>query len=139
MPDNSLGERGWSFEAGTQRASVPYSFLIGPGGEFGLYDGLRWASLHAGIEGWVEAVALAHHAAHWAQQITKVAGQSVDDLDLTDFEEVQEVRGLADTWWRGADSLIAVYTGERACLGPKCDPIALIYSGLDDWGLHGAV
>jgi hypothetical protein len=53
------------------------------------------------------------------------------------FEPVAEVRGLADTWWRGPDSLVAVYTGCFTCFGPGYPREARIYSGLDDWGLHG--
>ncbi|GID33399.1 hypothetical protein Abr02nite_83820 [Paractinoplanes brasiliensis] len=65
---------GWWFEAGPQRTAVPYSFMIGPTDEFGIHDGRRWVPLHASIEGWIESLALAHHAANWAKQITKVTG-----------------------------------------------------------------
>ncbi|MFJ9696008.1 hypothetical protein [Kitasatospora sp. NPDC101183] len=137
LPDNSHAE-GWSFEAGPQRTALPYGFWIGPSGEFAI-DGDHWAPLHASIEGWVEALALAHHAASWARQITKVTGEDVDAIDLTGFEPVPEVRGLADTWWRGPDSLIAVHTGEAVALSWPRGRTAWIYSGLDNWGLHGGV
>ena len=137
VPEGSTAE-GWWFEAGIQRTAVPYSFMIGPKGEFGIHAD-RWTPLHQTVEGWVEAVALAHHASTWAKQITKVTGDEVDALTLDSFEPVWEVRGLADSWWRGADSLVAVYTGEAECLAaPQCRA-ALIYSGLDKWGLHGGV
>lgn len=110
--------------------------MIGPRGEFGVY-GERWAPLHSTIEGWVESVALAHHAALWAKTVTKVTGADVEAIRLDGYEAVAEVVGLADTWWRGGDSLVAMYTGEAECMAtPQCRT-AIIYSGLDSWGLHG--
>ncbi|MFD8809275.1 hypothetical protein [Streptomyces sp. NPDC059597] len=61
----------------------------------------------------------------------------MDDLELGGFEAVPEVAGLADTWWRGTDSLIAVYRGEAEIMdAPRCQT-ATIYAGLDAWGLRG--
>ncbi|MGJ5748763.1 hypothetical protein FB563_6316 [Streptomyces puniciscabiei] len=127
---------GWWFEAGDQRTAVPFSFMIGPRGEFGIHAE-RWVPLHASVEGWVESLALAHHAAMWAQQITKVTGEDIDALQLGLHEPVPEVEALADGWWRGTDSLIAVYTGEAECFAKPEYRTAVIYSGLDKWGLHG--
>ncbi|GAA3780621.1 hypothetical protein GCM10022206_19520 [Streptomyces chiangmaiensis] len=59
-PEGSSSEGRW-FEAGMQRTAVPYSFMIGPAGEFGIYAD-HWAPLHATVEGWVEALALAGSA-----------------------------------------------------------------------------
>ncbi len=127
---------GWWFWAGDQRTSVAYSFMIGPRGEFGLGTS-RWVPLHASVDGWVESVALAHHAAMWAKRITKVGGDDVDALELGSCEPVPEVEGLADQWWRGEDSLIAVHTGQAEFFSrPDCRT-AVVYSGLDSWGLHG--
>ncbi|MEV8395444.1 MULTISPECIES: hypothetical protein [unclassified Streptomyces] len=134
-PDNSLGE-GWWFEAGMQRTAVPYSFMIGPAGEFGIHSD-RWTPLHASIEGWVESLALAHHASTSAPQITKVTGDAVAGLSLDGYEPMPEAMGLADTWWRGTDSLIAIYTGEAECLAAPKYRTAYIYSGLDEWALRG--
>ncbi|GAA1000863.1 hypothetical protein GCM10009555_104480 [Acrocarpospora macrocephala] len=137
-PDTPEGapEEGWWFEAGAQRTAVSYSFMIGPHGEFGVH-GDRWVPLHSTVEGWVESVALAHHASTWAKTITKVTGRDVDSLQLDLYEAVTEVAGLADNWWRGADSLVAIYTGEAECMAaPQCQT-AYIYSGLDSWGLRG--
>lgn len=135
VPEGSAAD-GWWFSAGDPRVSIPYGFLIGPGGAFGISCD-AWAPLHAGIEGWVESLALAHHAARWATSITKITGDAVDDLDLAAYEPVPEVQGITDNWWRGADSLVAVYRGEAECLAePRCRT-AHIYSGLDDWGLRG--
>lgn len=116
--------------------STAYGFVIGPGGEFGIH-GYRWAPLHADTEGWVESLALAAHARRWARTITRLTGEAVDSLDLEGYEPVPEVRGLTDTWWRGADSLIAVYRGEAVAMdAPGCQE-AHVYGGLDEWGLHG--
>jgi hypothetical protein len=126
----------WHFEAGAQRTALPYSFVIGPGGEFGLHAG-KWVPLHASVEGWVEALALADRAWRCARTTTTLTGAAVDDLELVGFEEVPEVAGLADTWWRGSDSLIAVYRGEAEVMdAPQCRT-ATIYAGLDAWGLRG--
>ncbi|MFD7027236.1 hypothetical protein ACFWAR_04270 [Streptomyces sp. NPDC059917] len=126
----------WHFGAGDQRTALPYAFMIGPNGEFGLHAG-TWAPLHASVEGWVEALALADRARRCARTTTTVTGDEVDGLDLRGFEPVPEVAGLADTWWRGTDSLIAVYRGEAAVMrAPQCRT-ATIYAGLDEWGLKG--
>ena len=56
VPEGSPTE-GWWSEAGPQPTAVPYSFMIGPGGEFGIL-GDRWTPLHQTVEGWVESLAL---------------------------------------------------------------------------------
>jgi hypothetical protein len=134
-PEGSPAE-GWWFEAGMQRTAVPYSFMIGPGGEFGVH-GDRWVPLHATFEGWVESVALAYHAAMYAKEIVKVVADEVEAVRLEGHEPVQEVAGLADTWWRGPDSLVAVYRGEAECMSAPVCRTAFVYTGLDRWGLHG--
>jgi hypothetical protein len=112
--------------------------MIGPAGEFGIHAG-RWAPLHAAVEGWVESLALAHHAYTWAKKVVQVHGDDVDGIVLDGYEPVREVRGLADTWWRGADSLVAISSGEAEALSFPRGRTALIYSGLDEWGLRGGV
>ncbi len=119
-----------------QRTAVPYSFMIGPDGEFGVY-GDRWVPLHAAVEGWVESVALAYHASMWAKKILKVTADEVEAIRLEGHEPVHEVAGLADTWWRGSDSLVAIYRGEAECLAAPACRTAFVYTGLDHWGLHG--
>ncbi|MGA5820126.1 hypothetical protein ACPC54_19945 [Kitasatospora sp. NPDC094028] len=52
---------------------------------------------------------------------------------------MREARGLADTWWRGTDSLVAVHTGEAEACSWPAGRTAWIYSGLDAWGLRGGV
>ncbi|MCX5323826.1 hypothetical protein OG847_30910 [Streptomyces sp. NBC_00120] len=136
-PEGSASE-GWWFEAGMQRTAVPYSFMIGPSGEFGIHAD-QWVPLHATVEGWVESLALTDHASTCAKQIVKVTGDDVNGIVLDGYEQVREVMGVADTWWRGADSLVAVYTGEAEALSFPRGRTALIYSGLDEWGLRGGV
>ncbi|WP_207946815.1 hypothetical protein [Actinomadura sp. 7K507] len=89
--------------------------MISPSGEFGIHAG-KWAPLHATVEGWVESLALADHAFRWAKQITRLVGDDVDGIELDGYEPVREVMGLADTWWRGPESLVALYTGEATAL-----------------------
>ncbi|MGQ4730848.1 hypothetical protein ACUN3E_24655 [Streptomyces sp. Ju416(a)] len=134
-PEETPAE-GWSFPAGDCRVSMAYSFMIGPDGAFGI-DAYRWTPLHASTDGWVESLALAAHAQRWAETITRIKGKAVESLDLNGFEPVPEVQGVTDTWWRGRDSLIALYRGEAVGLdAPQCLE-AHTYNGLDEWGLHG--
>lgn len=125
---------GWWFEAGMQRASVDFSFMIGPDDSFGIHAG-RWTPLHASVDGWVESVALTYHARMWSSRMTRVTGDDVDALPLADCDPVPEVQGLADTWWRGEDLLVALHTGEALCRDFPGARTAWVYSGLDPWGL----
>ncbi len=135
LPEYST-EAGWAFDAGPARTALPFGFLIGPAGEFGV-DGDRWAPLHETVEGWVESLALAHHASASAARITRLTGDALDDLDLTGCTPVPEVAGLADTWWRGEDTLVARYTGEAEACGFPPYRTALVYSGFGDADLRG--
>ncbi|MEU4811303.1 hypothetical protein AB0H20_19070 [Nocardia fluminea] len=78
MPVDAVDRVGW-FDVGTQRVSMAYSFSIGPAGEFGI-DGERWVPLHASIEGWIESLALAHHASSYAPRIDTLRGDAIDEL-----------------------------------------------------------
>jgi hypothetical protein len=131
-----LSELGWAHYAGDQRSSVPFSFWTGPHDEFGI-RGPRWTPLNASVEGWVESVALAHHAALFARKTTKLNGADVDALDLSGFEQVPEVRGLADTWWRRPGSYIAVFRGEALARGGggRHAPTAraIVYEAIPEW------
>ncbi|MFC9537284.1 hypothetical protein [Streptomyces sp. NPDC056975] len=134
-PEGSETE-GWSHQAGSCRVSMAYGFRIGPDGAFGI-DAYRWTPLHARTDGWVESLALAAHARRWAQTVTRIKGKAVESLDLSGYEPVPEVEGVMDTWWRGRNSLIALYRGEAVGLdAPQCLE-AHVYSGLDEWGLRG--
>ncbi|GIJ43990.1 hypothetical protein Val02_08760 [Virgisporangium aliadipatigenens] len=128
--------RGWWLEAGVQRSAVPYSFVIGPDGAYGVLAD-RWVPLHESVEGWIESLALTYHATAWARRITKVTGATPEEFGLDGFAPVAEVRGMGDTWWRGADSLVAVHLERTVCLGGPATFTAWTYSGLDEWGLHG--
>lgn len=126
-------EDGWWFDAGTQQTANLFSFKIGPRDEFGIH-GETWAPLHAGMEGWIEAVALANHAMLWADSITTVHGADVDEFDLSGFEQVPEVQGLTDTWWRKPGTYVAIFRGEVAAAGSPSErnPTAQVYSGLPE-------
>jgi hypothetical protein len=112
--------------------------MIGPSGEFGIHAG-RWVPLQASVTGWVELLALTHHVSMWAQQIVKVTGGEVDGIVVDGYEPVREMQGLADTWWREADALVAIYSAEAEALSFSRGRTALIYSGLDEWGLREGV
>ncbi len=117
---------GWWFEAGLQRTAVPYGFMIGPTGEFGIH-GDHWVPLHATVEGWVESLALAHHAVSSAHRITRLTGDDVAVVDLDEYELVPEVEGLADSWWRDDDTLIAVYAGEAEAFAAPESRTTIVY------------
>ncbi|MFJ6934794.1 hypothetical protein [Streptomyces sp. NPDC101132] len=119
------------FEAGREPTAVPYAFMVGPAGEFGI-QGYAWAPLHATAEGRVESVALPYDASPSAKQVTRLVGDEVDGVDLSGHEPPREVRGLADTWWRGPDSLVALYTGEATAMASSRGRVAPVHSGLDD-------
>ncbi|MFE4696880.1 hypothetical protein ACFRIC_07285 [Streptomyces sp. NPDC056738] len=56
-------------------------------------------------------------------------------IDAT-LESVPEVRGLAETWWRSKDSLIALCRGEAVSMDALRGIEAHVYGDLDEWGLH---
>lgn len=128
-PEGSAAD-GWWFDVGPQRAAVPYAFMVGPTGEFGIHSD-RWVPLHASVDGWVESLALAYYAAALAETITRVEGDAVDRVVLDGYEPVPEVGGLADTWWRGPGRLVAIYTGEAVAMSAPGVRTARIYAGLD--------
>jgi hypothetical protein len=126
--ESGFPEPGWWFEAGPQRTALPYSFLIGPDGSFGLAMD-SWVPLHARIEGWIESLALAQSAEHIAETVTTLSGDAVTDLDLSGMRPVPEGAGIVDAWWHGAGSLIAVYNGEAELFGRPDYRVARVYSG----------
>jgi hypothetical protein len=125
-------EEGWWFWAGDQRSSVLFRFLVGPRGEFALEGAGRKVLLHASVDGWIESVALSYHASMFAGQITKVKGAAVEDLDLSALEPVPLTAGLADTWWRGPDSLVTVYRGEADSFANPVSLRAHLYEGMPE-------
>lgn len=129
MPEiGTTGE--WWFDAGDQRCSMGYSFCVGPRGEFAIEDGRGRTVLHDSVAGWVESLALAYSAALWAPHITTVHGTAVQDLDLSRMEQFPEVAGVSDTWWRGEETVIAVYRGEAQLFGDPALQVGTIYSGI---------
>jgi hypothetical protein len=101
---------------------MAYGFVIGPDASFGI-DAYRWTPRHASTDGWVESLALAAHARRWAKTVTRITGKAAEALDLGGYEPVREVQGVTDAWWRGKDSLIALYRGEAVGLdAPQCSP-----------------
>ncbi|GAA2170252.1 hypothetical protein [Glycomyces lechevalierae] len=70
--------------------TVAYGFMIGPDGAFGIAE-VRWAALHASIEGWIGSLALAHGAFTYAEQVTKFTSSRVDSVDFTGLDRVEEV------------------------------------------------
>lgn len=128
-PEGSAAD-GWWFDVGPQRAAVPYAFMLGPAGEFGIHSD-RWVPLHASVDGWVESLALAYHAAALARTVTRLEGDEVDRIALDGYEPVPEVAGLADTWWRGPGTLVAIYTGEALAMSALAARTARVYAGLD--------
>lgn len=129
LPECSAYE-GWWIPAGETRTALPYSFMINTAGEFGLCHWDTWVPLHATVEGWVESLALAHYAAERARKVTKHTGRRAAKLSLAAYDPVPEVMGLADTWWRGEDSLVAVYTGEARLFSTPSYATSFVYSGL---------
>lgn len=125
-------EEGWWFSAGDQRFSVPFRFLVDPRGEFALEGADRKIPLHASVDGWVESVALSYRASAFAGQITTVRGAAVEDLDLSALEPVPLTAGLADTWWRGPDSLVAVYRGEADSFADPRYLRTYLYEGIPE-------
>jgi hypothetical protein len=117
------------FDAGQTRSALPYTFDIGPQGEFGLGCG-RFTALHESVEGWIEAQALAYYAAVEAQKITVAA-----DVDLSRFEPVDEVRGAADNWWCTETTLVSVHGGLAAYYDQPEARYARVYEDVSSTGV----
>jgi hypothetical protein len=121
---------GWYFAAGPQRCAVPYAFLIGPDGTFGIADDEdRWVPLHASIEGWIESLALTYAAATIAGTITRLTGRAVDEIDLTTMQPVMEVNGINTGWWYRPGQLAALYAGEADLFDRPGHRTAFLYTG----------
>jgi hypothetical protein len=128
--EDAFPRPGWFFEAGPQRCAVPYAFLIGPDGSFGIAGGDdRWVPLHASIKGWVESLALAYAAADIADTVTRLTGSAVDEVDLTVMQPVMEVEGINTGWWYRPGLLAALYTGESDLFGQPASRTAFLYAG----------
>lgn len=128
---DEFGETGWWTECGSQRSALPYSFMVAPGGSFGILEA-SWVPLHASLDGWIESLALTYALNGRAAHVRRIVGSDRDALDLTNLEVVAEVQGRADTWWRGDDRLIAIYRGEALLFERDEYAIAFVYDGLKD-------
>lgn len=133
----------WWFDAGDPRVSTWYGFLIGPDNEFRIDDRVNRVILQSSMAAWVESVALAYQARHWAPRSVTVRRPVVDELDPSSMEPFMEVAGVSDGWWRGADTSPCT-GGEAWLLGRPEEQIATIYSDitepeiyLDCWPLIG--
>jgi hypothetical protein len=50
---------------------------------------------------------------------------------LTDVvHQFLEIAGVADTWWRGEEAIVAVYRGEAQLFGDPALQVGTIYSGI---------
>ncbi|MEV4822574.1 hypothetical protein [Micromonospora sp. NPDC049274] len=129
--EDCCAPQGWFFEAGPQRTAVPYAFLIGPDGTFGIAGGDdgQWVALHRSIDGWVEALALAYTAMDVADTVTRLTGSAVDQLDLTAMQPVAEVGGITNGWWYRPGLLVAVYSGESELFAGPAYRTAYLYAG----------
>ncbi|MET7752349.1 hypothetical protein [Micromonospora sp. NPDC005367] len=129
--EDTFAPQGWFFEAGPQRTAVPYAFLIGPDGTFGIAGGDdgQWVPLHRSIDGWVEALALAYAAMDVADTVTRLTGSAVDQLDLTAMQPVAEVGGITNGWWYRPGLLAAVYSGESELFARPAYRTAYLYAG----------
>lgn len=128
--EDAFPRPGWYFEAGPQRCAVPYAFLIGPDGWFGIAgDDDRWVPLHASIEGWIESLALAYAAADIADTVTRLAGRVVDEIDVTAMQPVMEVQGISTGWWYRPGQLAALYAGEADLFDRPGSRTAFLYAG----------
>jgi hypothetical protein len=122
----------WLFEVGPSRTAVPYGFMIGPDGAFGI-AATRWVALHTSIEGWIGSLSLAHDAFAYAEQVTRFTNNRVDAIDFTGFDRVEEVEGLVDTWWRGDGVLLASCSGEAEAFEAPQTREVLRYTGVPGW------
>lgn len=117
--DPDVNAHGILVTVGNPRTALSYGFAINAQGHFGICGMDTWVALHASVEGWVESLALAYAARDNAGRVRRVTGEDVRALTTGpgDFTPVTEVAGLADTWWRSADSLVAIQRGEAQLFG----------------------
>jgi hypothetical protein len=122
----------WLFEVGPPATAVPYWFMIGPDGAFGISES-RWVPLHGTFEGWIESLALAYDAFMYSEQVTRYSNVRVETIDFTDLEPIEVVEGITDTWWRGKGVLVACCSGEARAFDAPQSRMALRFTGDLDW------
>ncbi|WP_144126800.1 hypothetical protein [Catellatospora sichuanensis] len=132
--DPSVAEDlGPCFTAGAPRSATAYGFVVDGAGHFGIVAEGTWVPLHGSVEGWVEAAALRHLADGLPAEVRMATGTRIDGLpERYRMRPVPEVAGVADGWWRGKDSLLAIYRGEARLFGNLQYQTAYLYLGIDD-------
>ncbi|SEN21161.1 hypothetical protein [Nonomuraea pusilla] len=120
------------FTAGTDYYSVAHWFCVDLQGRFGiLYE--SWVPLHSSVSGWIEARALAdaaqrmHRVEVWKGREAANRARALIDA-LPGLIEVPEVQGLADNWWQGDGTLLAVYEGEAKVFWSQEAAFAALYA-----------
>ncbi|WP_155375026.1 hypothetical protein [Catellatospora vulcania] len=123
---------GACFTAGRPRAALAYGFMVDGAGRFGIVAGDTWVPLHGSVEGWVESVALRHLADRMPAKVALATGARLDGLpERLRLRPVAEVAGDTDGWWRGEDTLLAIYRGEARLFGNAHYQTAYLYTGID--------
>jgi hypothetical protein len=79
--------------------------------------------------GGVKSLALAHVAAYWAPCITQSSRHGSRRLEPVRSGIIPRGRRPVDTWWRGEETVIAVYRGEAHLFGDPALQAATVYSG----------
>ncbi len=133
-PDDIEGV-GPCFTAGTDHYSVAHCFCINLQGRFGvLYE--NWVPLHSSVSGWIEAAALAdmaqtmHEIRVWRGDEARQAQNLVQTLP--DLIPVPQVKGLADNWWQGNGTLLAIYDGEAQLFRNGREAFTALYAESED-------
>lgn len=124
--------RGACFTAGRPRSVSAYGFMVDGDGRFGIVADDTWVPLHGSVEGWVESIALRHLADGLPAEVALATGARLDGLpERLRLSPMTEVAGAADGWWRGVDSLLAIYRGEALLFGNPQYQTAYLYTGVD--------
>lgn len=122
---------GICLDAGPQRSAMAYAFRVDGQGRFGIVADDIWVPLHGSVEGWVEAAALRQLADGLSVEPVVGTGPKVDELAKQHrLRPVKQVDGLADEWWHGPDTLLAVYRGEARLFGNPQYQTAYLYLGI---------
>jgi hypothetical protein len=129
-PDDTEGV-GPCFTAGTDHYSVAHWFCVDLQGRFGvLYE--DWVPLHSSVSGWIEACALAdaaqtmHQIRVWRGDEARQAQNLVEALP--GLTSVPQVEGVADNWWQGDGTLLAIYEGEAKLFRDERASFTAVYA-----------
>lgn len=130
-PDVLVGNwsEGGYLEAGPARFSVPYDFLLGPDGAFGIGD-IEFVPLYASVEGWIESLALEEELRSVATEIRRFTGPEVSSLDISMMSPYPGVSGISESWVMDAERAIFVSRAISLISGHANDVVAIAYSGI---------